>query len=101
MPSVLEYAWIAKTTRGCSKRLTALKRSGPMTPPKHLEMSCCPWSRPWRKSKKIDHDVHGFEPAPCAKRLTVRSFLGRFVSIGTESCIDGDREIEEHENALL
>ncbi len=31
----------------------------------------------------------------------VRSFLGRFVRSGTEPRIDGDREIEERENALL
>ena len=42
--------------------------SAPMTPPKRLEMRCCPWSRPWRKSKKTGHNVHGFDSAPCATR---------------------------------
>ena len=36
----------------CSKSLRNSKRSVPMTLLRHLEMRCCPWSRPWRKSKK-------------------------------------------------
>src|SRR5712692_6552589 len=40
-----------------------------MTPRKLLEMRRCPWSRPWRKSKKTDHDVYGVDPTPCAKRV--------------------------------
>jgi hypothetical protein len=35
------------------------------------------------------------------KEPTVRSFLGRFVSIGTEPRVDGHREIEECKNVLL
>ena len=33
--------------------------------------------------------------------VTVGTFLGRFVRIGTEPRINGDREIEEREHALL
>ena len=51
----------SKTTRDYSKSLRNLKLSGPMTLRKRLEMRCCPWSRPWRRSKKTDHDVYGFD----------------------------------------